>query len=56
MGILTKAKLKSLNPILVEKWLPYNHDHFKIDAGKLVLRPVSHKRILKPLIFIKRER
>ncbi len=57
MGILTKAKLKSLNPDLLPKeWLTYNHNDFTLIDGKLRLKPLSHKRIIKPLIFIEYER
>ena len=53
MGILTKAKLKSLNPdFLPKEWLSYDHDDFILVCGKLQLKPLSHKRIVKPLIFI----
>lgn len=53
MGILTKAKLKSLNPnLLPEEWLNYGHDDFIIINGKLKLKPLSHRRLIKPLIFI----
>jgi hypothetical protein len=53
MGILTKAKLKSINPdLLPKKWLGYDHSDFILVDGKLVLKPMSHKRLIKPLIFI----
>ena len=53
MGIFTKAKLKSLNPNhLPEWWLPLTDDNFILVDGKLVIKPMVHKRTIKPLIFI----
>ena len=56
MGILTKAKLKSLNTNLMPKeWLNYSHNDFTLVDGKLRLKPLSHRRFVKPLIFIEYE-
>lgn len=53
MGILTKAKLKSMNPDLLPKeWLNHSHDDFIIIDGKLKLKPLLHRRLVKPVIFI----
>jgi hypothetical protein len=53
MGILTKAKLKSLNQnSLPKEWLSYDHNDFILVGGRLQLKPLSHRRIIKPLIFI----
>jgi hypothetical protein len=53
MGILIKAKLKSLNSNhLPELWLPLKNDSFTLVNGKLVTKPMVHKRTIKPFIFI----
>ena len=53
MGVFTKAKLKSLNPNhLPESWLLLTEDNFILVDGKLVIKPMVHKRTIKPLIFI----
>jgi hypothetical protein len=53
MGVFTKAKLKSLNPNhLPESWSKLDDNNFILIDGKLVLKPMVHKRTIKPLIFI----
>lgn len=53
MGLFTKAKLKSINQNLLPKhWLNHTHDDFTIVGGKLVLKPLTPKRLVEPLIFI----
>lgn len=53
MGVLTKAKIKSINPNhLPKSWLKLPDDNFVLVDGRLVKKPMVHKRTIKPLIFI----
>lgn len=54
MGIITEAKLKSINQNhLPKKWENYTHNDFMIVEGKLKPKPMIHKRMIEPMIFIK---
>ena len=54
MGIITNAKLKSINKDHLPKcWVNYGHEDFMIVDGKLSPKPMIHKKLIQPVIFIK---